>query len=102
MWKKAFSKQVEEEAETTKLVNDIMGGPISSDSPAPTPLASPAAVASTGASGSVGSKKKSTKKKSEKKKKKEEAASSWNIPIIATAAAALAIAGVVWLRSRRS
>jgi hypothetical protein len=102
MWKKAFSKQVEEEAETTKLVNDIMGGPISSDSPAPTPLASPAAVASTGASGSVGSKKKLTKKKSEKKKKKEEAASSWNIPIIATAAAALAIAGVVWLRSRRS
>lgn len=89
MWKKAFSKQVEEETETEKLVNNITGAPV--ESPAPSPAAS-----------SVTSTKKKGKKKGEKKKKESSAvvSSSWGMPLMAAAAAAVAIAGVVWFRSR--
>lgn len=92
MWKKAFSKQVEEENETSKLVHSITGGPIS-------PVVSPTASAS---NASASSSKKKPKKKSDKPKGDGVITSSggWSLPIITVAAAAVAIAGIFWFRSR--
>lgn len=102
MWKKAFSKQVEEEEETAKLVNDILGGPISPAQTLKTQTNSATATASISSSaGSVSSKKKSTKKKSDKNKGASTASSDWTFPVVVTAVAVAAIAGVVWMRSRR-
>ena len=90
MWKKAFSKQVEEETETEKLVNIITGTPAESSAPSP-------------ATSSVTSTKKKAKKKGEKKKKDSSAivtSNTWGVPLMVAAAAAVAIAGIVWFRSR--
>lgn len=93
MWKKAFSKQVEEEQETSKLVSMITGDGIR-PSFSSSPLAAEASL-------SHSSSKKKSKKKGDKRKTPEALSTSsggW-IPYIAVAAVA-AIAGVAWFRSR--